>query len=213
MARARTLVNVAERWRMRLELRLGARRRAARNRRAAPPRPARARPGGRGGPTAARPLVTAAPGPSARQCVIVSDMAEQLPTPGRGARHARPSSPGARVVSVLLGVSWFAATIAAAAIGYNVTGVSGTARPGSPGWQQPDSRRHHLRRFRPPSVNVGPTWPLTYGETEVQACIQPSSRVNVGLRKTVPTVGPTLLPGNARPGAAQSPCELTSPQR
>jgi hypothetical protein len=79
------------------------------------------------------------------------------------------------VVSALLGVSWFAATIAAAAIGYNVTGVSGTARPGSPGWQQPgtgavvvgaccaifvflvgaqislvlDSRRHPLRRFRP----------------------------------------------------------------
>jgi hypothetical protein len=103
-------------------------------------------------------------------------MAEQLPTPDRGARHARPpSSPGARVVSVLLGVSWFGATIAAFAIGFIVTGVSGTARPGSPGWQQPgtgaglvgaccaffvflvgaqislvrDSRRHPLRRLRP----------------------------------------------------------------
>ena len=102
-------------------------------------------------------------------------MTEQLPAPGRGARHARPSSPRARLVSVLLGVAWVAAPIAAFAIGYNVTGVSGTARPGSHTWPQPGTgatlvgaccayfafavggeinlvrefRRHPRRRWRP----------------------------------------------------------------
>jgi hypothetical protein len=79
------------------------------------------------------------------------------------------------MVSVLLGVSWLAASIAAFMIGYNVTGVSGTARPGAPRWQQPgtgallvgascaalafivgaeisllrDRRRHPSARYRP----------------------------------------------------------------
>jgi len=103
-------------------------------------------------------------------------MPEQLPSPRRGARHARPVSPGTRAVSVLLGVLWFAACAAAFAIGFSVTGVSGTARPGAPGWQTPgtgamlvgsscaffafvvgaqislvrDFRRHPGRRIRPP---------------------------------------------------------------
>jgi hypothetical protein len=41
------------------------------------------------------------------------------------------------VVSVLLGVSWFAAVIAASLIGYVVTGEVPTSRPGMPGWQEP----------------------------------------------------------------------------
>ena len=64
-------------------------------------------------------------------------MTDQLPTSRGGGRHVLPSSPGDRVVSVLLGVSWFAGTIAAFAIGFVVTGVSGSERPGSPPWQQP----------------------------------------------------------------------------
>jgi hypothetical protein len=64
-------------------------------------------------------------------------MPEQ-PSSLRGrARHEQPSSPGARVKSVLLGVSWFAATVSAFVIGFGVTGVGVTARPGAPRWQQP----------------------------------------------------------------------------
>jgi len=103
-------------------------------------------------------------------------MPEQLPAPRRGGRHERPTSPGTLVVSVLLGVLWLVSCLAAFAIGFGVTGVSGTARPDSPpGSPQPglgaavvglccalfvfivgaqislvrDSRRHPLRRLRP----------------------------------------------------------------
>jgi hypothetical protein len=68
---------------------------------------------------------------------IITGMPEQPSSPRAGARHEQPSSPGARVKSALLGVSWFAATISAFLIGFGVTGVSGTARPGLPRWQQP----------------------------------------------------------------------------
>jgi hypothetical protein len=68
---------------------------------------------------------------------MISGMPEQ-PSSLRGrARHEQPSSPGTRVKSVLFGVSWFAATISAFVIGFGVTGVSGTARPGLHRWQQP----------------------------------------------------------------------------
>jgi MFS family permease len=41
------------------------------------------------------------------------------------------------VVSVLLGVLWFVASIAAPVIGFVVTGVSGSERQGPLPWQQP----------------------------------------------------------------------------
>jgi hypothetical protein len=42
----------------------------------------------------------------------------------RGARHELPASPGSRLVSVLLGVTWLAGSVAAGVIAFRVTGQS-----------------------------------------------------------------------------------------
>lgn len=68
---------------------------------------------------------------------MISGMPEQSPSARPRARHELPTSPHSWVVSALLGVSWLAAVIAAFAIGYGVTGESGTSRPGMPSWQEP----------------------------------------------------------------------------
>jgi hypothetical protein len=54
-----------------------------------------------------------------------------------GARHERPASAREKLVPVLLGVAWAAASIAAFAIGVAITGTSGPQRPGLPRWQEP----------------------------------------------------------------------------
>jgi hypothetical protein len=53
------------------------------------------------------------------------------------ARHEQPTPIRARLVTVLLGVSWVVGVLMAFAIGFALTGGSGPERPGLPGWQQP----------------------------------------------------------------------------